>query len=192
MLTNHSSATRYPALQDAAVQRLAFSLLAVVTVGAVGFFVLRPAEPVPVPSVQAEQSEATITVHVSGAVAAPGLVEVAGSARVADVIAAAGGTTAQASLTAINLAAVVHDGEQVVVPETRGARTSAPDDGLIHLNRASESELEAIPGVGPVLAGRIIASRDERGGFSTVEDLLDVSGIGEAMLASIRDLVVVP
>jgi len=134
-----------------------------------------------------------ITVHVSGAVASPGLVEVAPSARVADVIAAAGGITADAAPGRVNLAAPVRDGEQIVVPSA-----SAPDevpaaaDGRVRLNTADAAELEQIPGVGPVLAGRIIAARDSAGGFATVEDLLDVAGIGEAKLAALRDHVVVP
>ena len=136
---------------------------------------------------------ARITVHVSGAVAAPGLVEVARSARVADVIAAAGGTTADAVPGRVNLAAPVRDGEQVVVPSATGESEAAvAADGRVRLNTASASELEQIPGVGPVLAGRIIEARDAVGGFKTIEDLLDVAGIGEAKLAALRDFVVVP
>jgi competence protein ComEA len=145
----------------------------------------------PAPAVTAPAGR--ITVHVSGAVAAPGLVEVARSARVADVIAAAGGTTPDAVPGRVNLAAPVRDGEQIVVPAgatfDQGPVTT---DGRVRLNSAAASELEQIPGVGPVLAGRIIEARDAVGGFSTVEDLLDVAGIGEAKLAALRDFVVVP
>lgn len=134
-----------------------------------------------------------ITVHVSGAVAAPGLVEVAGAARVADVIAAAGGTTADAVPGLVNLAAPVRDGEQIVVPSTAAVDVGpVTADGRVRLNTASAIELEHIPGVGPVLAGRIIEARDAAGGFTAVEDLLDVAGIGEAKLAALRDFVVVP
>ncbi len=145
----------------------------------------------PAPAVTTDTGR--ITVHVSGAVASPGLVEVARSARVADVIAAAGGTTADAAPGRVNLAAPVRDGEQIVVPSA-----TAPDevpmaaDGRVRLNTADAAELEQIPGVGPVLAGRIITARDSVGGFATVEDLLDVAGIGEAKLAALRDHVVVP
>ena len=135
---------------------------------------------------------ATITVHVSGAVAAPGLVEVAATARVADVIAAAGGTTAEAAPGSINLAAPIRDGEQVVVPAAGAAAVPQTADGKVRLNTAAASELESIPGVGPVLAGRIVAARDASGGFDSVEDLLDVAGIGEAKLAALRDHVVLP
>ena len=134
-----------------------------------------------------------ITVHVSGAVAAPGLVEVARSARVADVIAAAGGTTADAAPGRVNLAAPVRDGEKIVVPSvTEAGESSVAADGRVRLNTAAASEMEQIPGVGPVLAGRIIEARDAVGGFKAVEDLLDVAGIGEAKLAALRDFVVVP
>lgn len=136
---------------------------------------------------------ATITVHVSGAVVAPGLVEVTSSARIADVIAAAGGTSSEANLVALNLAAPVRDGEQVVVP-TLGNRSEVAmtDTGRVRLNSAAAAELEQIPGVGPVLAGRIVEVRELMGGFAAVEDLLDVSGIGEAKLAALREHVIVP
>jgi len=134
-----------------------------------------------------------ITVHVSGAVVAPGLVRVPRGARIADVVAAAGGTVADARLDAINLAAPVRDGEQISVPRV-GPAAGDPvlDDGRIRLNAATATELESVPGVGPVLATRIVAARDALGGFSAVEDLLDVSGIGEAKLAAMRDFVTVP
>jgi len=135
----------------------------------------------------------TIVVHVSGAVLHPGLVTIPADGRVADGIAAAGGATGGADLGSINLAAPLRDGEQVVVP-LPGAATlpsgSAPDG--VDLNRDTASELEAPPGVGPVLAARIVAYRDLNGPFATVEDLLDVGGIGEAKLAAMRDAIAVP
>jgi competence protein ComEA len=120
-------------------------------------------------------------------------VAVARTSRVADAIAAAGGTTGEANLAGINLASPLRDGEQIVVPSRAGGLAPEPvDDGRVHLNTASAGQLEAIPGVGPVLAARIIAVRTETGGFDTVEDLLDVPGIGEAKLAAMRDMVAVP
>ena len=95
--------------------------------------------------------------------------------------------------TAINLASPVRDGEQIVVPSRVSAGSpGAPADGKVHLNAATAGQLEEIPGVGPVLAERIVAVRSEMGGFVAVEDLLDVPGIGEAKLAAMRDMVVVP
>lgn len=154
--------------------------------------------PVPVQaSTPGSFESATIVVHVAGWVASPGLVELASGARVGDAVAAAGGVKTGAVLAAVNLAQPLTDGQQVVVPgpEAEVAVTGggeATGDGLIHLNRATVTELEDLPGVGPVLAERIVAHRDEMGPFATVEDLLEVSGIGEAKLASIRDLVAVP
>jgi competence protein ComEA len=143
-------------------------------------------------------SVGVLTVHVSGAVTHAGLVEVSERSRVADVIAAAGGATDVADLSRVNLAEPVSDGQRIVIP-VRGSEKrqgSPPDDGgsesRIRLNDADVAELEALPGVGPVLAEKIVAYRLEFGPFSDIEDLLDVSGIGERKLASLRDLVVVP
>jgi competence protein ComEA len=115
-------------------------------------------------------------------------------AIVADAIKAAGGFRPGADSDAVNLAASLSDGQQVIVPGPSGAVAgpTATGDGKIAINRATAAELDALPGVGPVLAERIVAHRDQHGPFATVEDLLQVSGIGEAKLASIRDLVSVP
>lgn len=136
----------------------------------------------------------TITVHVSGAVVTPGLVVVPDGSRLADAVAAAGGTTRNAALDQVNLAATLADGQQVVILRADELESSGgpAGDGLIHINSASASELEQLPGVGPVLAARIAAFRDENGPFLAVEDLLDVSGIGEAKLEGLRDAVAVP
>lgn len=144
-----------------------------------------------------------VTVHVSGAVAAPGLVTIRGEARVADAVAAAGGATRNADLAAINLAAPIHDADHVHVPTlgdtgnpeggpAGGGDGSGATSGGIDLNAATVAELEELPGVGPVLAERIAAYRDEHGPFAAVEDLLDVPGIGEGKLALLRDSVAAP
>lgn len=138
---------------------------------------------------------ALITVHVAGAVERPGLVRVPEGARVGEALAAAGGASSAANLGSVNLAAPLADGQQVVVP-VRGPdgsrEASETSDGRVHLNTADATDLEELPGVGPVLAERIIAHREEHGPFEAVEDLLDVPGIGEGKLASLRDLVAVP
>lgn len=158
-----------------------------------------PSQPSPEPS--SDLSEAAvlpddrpITVHVSGAVAEPGLVSVPREARVADAVAAAGGALASARLDHLNLAASVRDGEQIVVPAAGNEQGAAGvvDDTRVRVNEASATGLEALPGVGPVLAARIAAYRDAHGPFATIEDLLDVPGIGEGKLAAIRDVAVVP
>jgi competence protein ComEA len=166
------------------------AVLTVIT-GAVWFGLGRDTNVPSAPQAVASQERAlqTIRVHVSGAVAAPGVVQLSSDAIVADAVAAAGGAAANADLTSINLAAPVGGGQRIVVRDinqyTEGVTTD-PDDG-IHLNTATAGELESLPGVGPVLAQRIVAHRDERGPFRVVEDLLDVPGIGEAKLSQMRD-----
>lgn len=132
-----------------------------------------------------------IEVHVAGHVLSPGVVSIAEGAIVADAITAAGGLSEDANPDAINLAASVENGDQIVVPGPEVASIS-DDDGRVSLNRATADQLEGLPGVGPVLAERIVAFRDTNGPFKEVEDLLQVPGVGEAKLSSIRDLVIVP
>lgn len=163
----------------------------------------QPEAPPPVDSGLGNDSsrDDTIVVHVAGWVAEPGLVEIPAPGRVGDALAAAGGVLPGAALDSLNLARPVADGEQVVVGGV-GADPASGDigassggtggDGVVHLNSATSSVLESLPGVGPVLAERIVAHRESNGPFGQVEDLLDVSGIGEAKLASLRDLVAVP
>jgi competence protein ComEA len=134
-----------------------------------------------------------ITVHVAGAVRSPGVVEVAADSRVGNAIAAAGGALPEADLTRVNLAAPLSDGQQLVVPTISAEGPSAATaDGKVRINVAGVTELEGLPGVGPVLAARIVAYREENGPFAAVEDLLDVPGIGEAKLAALREAVLVP
>jgi len=115
---------------------------------------------------------------------------------VADVIAAAGGVTPRADLRQVNLAEPVVDGQQVFIPSSSQQRpqpaVSGGTDGRVRINDADAASLETLPGVGPVLAEKIISHRTEYGPFRSPEDLLDVPGIGEQKLASLRDLVIVP
>lgn len=136
--------------------------------------------------------EESVRVHVSGMVVSPGVVDVAPEAIVADAIDSAGGLLREAVVDQLNLAAPVNSGDQIVVPgpDTADAGTGGDSgDGVLSLNRAGATELESLPGVGPVLAERIVSFREENGAFETVDELLEVSGIGEAKLGSIRDLV---
>ena len=154
--------------------------------------------PMPAPLLVDARTDArgvAITVHVAGEVVSPGLVTVAADGRVADAVAAAGGATRHADLSQLNLAATLHDGDQVIVPGTQDAvpvDASSGSDGRVRINRASAGQLEQLPGVGPVLANRIAAYRNENGPFTKVEDLLDVPGIGEAKLAGLREFVAIP
>lgn len=141
-------------------------------------------------------TSALVAVHVAGAVAHPGVVWVNDGALTAEAINQAGGALPGADLDQINLAAPVFAGDHIEVPDSSGGDGPSSDagvsGGLIDINRADATELQNLPGVGPVLAERIVAYRDSVGRFERVEDLLDVSGIGETILASLRDLIKPP
>ena len=141
-----------------------------------------------------------VVVDVVGAVRRPGLYRLAQGARVADAVARAGGSTRKADLSLVNLAALVSDGEQVVVPRrgslavgAAGAAGSAGASGMptgpVHLNSATIDQLDALPGVGPVTAQKIVDYRQKHGAFTSVDELDAVSGIGPARLDQLRDLV---
>ncbi len=130
---------------------------------------------------------AEVVVHVVGQVRRPGVVHLPAGSRVTDALDAAGGATAEADLAAVNLARVLADGEQVVVPGPRTVEVSGSD--ALDLNSADVAALDALPGIGPVLAARIVAWRTAHGQFSSVDELAEVSGIGPALLDGVRDLV---
>jgi competence protein ComEA len=161
-------------------------------------------------------SPAAIVVHVAGAVVAGGVVELPAGARVHEAVSAVGGARSDADLAAVNLARVLVDGERVYIP-VPGETPPAVDEGpagsvgmpgagglppasgsgggvnaeLIDINTADAAALMELPGIGPVLADRIVAHRTANGPFPDVESLADVSGIGPAILDSVRDLVAV-
>lgn len=144
-----------------------------------------------------------LLIHVAGAVARPGVYELPVGARVADAVEMAGGAQAEADLDRLNLAAKVADGQRVGVPrkgeplDDAGAMASAGGSadgsggGLVNLNTANLAQLETLPGVGPATAAKIVSYRQERGGFKSVRDLLNIRGIGEARFAELRDRVTV-
>jgi competence protein ComEA len=153
------------------------------------------------PPVTASTEPPEIVVHAAGAVAAPGIHRLPAGSRVADLLAAAGGPASDADLDRVNLAAALTDGAQVRFPRVGeplpppvddtaapgGDAASAPVD----LNTASASELEVLPGVGPTIAAAIVEHRERNGPFRSVDDLLDVPGIGPAKLDQLRGAVVV-
>lgn len=160
---------------------------------AAGVMFGRPGPGVVAPiAVVSSQPDHLITVHVSGWVIMPGLVELRQGARVAAAIEAAGGTRTGARTEMLNLAQIVVDGQRIDVPGPGQATTPVADDGKVPINEADAASLEALPGVGPVLAARIVAHREEHGPFQTPEDLLDVPGIGESKLDSLRDMIRAP
>lgn len=138
-----------------------------------------------------------IVVSVIGLVRQPGLVTLVEGARVADAIAAAGGALPEADLSTVNLARLLVDGEQIAVgvPGSSlpggGADPTDPAGVLIDLNTATAASLEELPGIGPVLAERILDFREEHGGFTAVEQLREVSGIGPTVYEGLVDLVTV-
>lgn len=141
-----------------------------------------------------------VTVDVTGKVRRPGIVVLDAGARVVDALEAAGGARPGVDLSGLNLARVLVDGEQVVVgmpvptaalpPAPSGAPSGAPA-ALVNLNLATEAELETLPEVGPVTAAAIVAWREQHGGFTAVDELLEVDGIGEATLAQLSPYVTV-
>ena len=141
-------------------------------------------------------SAGEVVVHVTGQVARPGLVTLAAGSRIADAVAAAGGVTRRRASETVNLARVLVDGEQIVVgASTVGSAPPAPgtpspaSSGPVDLNTADARALEALPGVGPVLAGRIVDWRALNGPFRSIDELGEVSGIGDATLTRLRSLV---
>lgn len=145
--------------------------------------------------VPASTSGTGVVVHVVGQVVSPGVVHLPTGARVIDAIAAAGGAAAAADVSAVNLARVLVDGEQILVPRPgevvtppqRAAEGAA--DALTDLNSATLTELDALPGIGPVLAQRILDWRAAHGRFADVEELAEVPGIGDSVLAGLRERV---
>ena len=143
----------------------------------------------------------SIVVYVAGAVAAPGVYTLAGSARVNDAVIAAGGPATSADLGVVNLAATLKDGERVYVPTAGEAvppvlqvATAAHDTSpaeLVNINAATAEQLDVLPGVGPATAAAIVAHRQQHGPFQSVEQLGDVRGIGAAKLDALRGLVTV-
>ena len=150
------------------------------------------------PASASPSPEVVVLVDVAGWVRRPGVYEFTEGARVIDAIDAAGGARSGAVLEALNLAAPLTDGTQILVPR-EGQEGVAPAPvtggavagGLVNVNSAIATELEELPGIGEVIAQRIIDYRTENGPFATVDELVDVSGIGDAILESIRELVTV-
>lgn len=154
------------------------------------------AEP-PAALVQAHTpAAAKLVVHVAGAVRQPGLYELAEGSRVSDAVARAGGATAKADTAAVNLAAPLADGIQVLIPSRVAGPAGAAAAGSegapgrrVSLSSATLADLDALPGVGPVTAQKILDYRAQHGGFSSVDDLDAISGIGPARIEQLRDLV---
>jgi competence protein ComEA len=170
------------------------------------FFISRAPAGEPI-SLQPAPTKEPIAVHVLGAVPRPGLYEFAEGARVQDAIDAAGGLLSSADVESLNLAALLEDGQQLNIPYKAGEEpsndngdespdlpgaTEEPSSGdLININTASKDELASLPGIGETIAQRIIDYRDENGNFLSIEDIMNVSGIGPATFDDIKALITV-
>ena len=159
---------------------------------------LTDASPVAAPAAAAAAG-GSVTVDVEGKVRRPGIAVLDAGDRVVDAIKAAGGARPGVDLSGLNLARVLVDGEQILVGEpapTGVAAAAVPTPGapggpLVNLNTATQAELEALPEVGPVTAQSILTWRDEHGGFTAVDELLEVDGIGDATLGQLAPYVTV-
>lgn len=146
---------------------------------------------------------APLKVHIAGAVQHPGVVELPPDSRVEDAIQAAGGLTETADITTLNLAAQVQDGEKITIPSQTATATGLPTSvqatstpaepttAKININTATQQELETLPGIGPAIAARIIAYRQEHGPFQRIEQIMDVQGIGPATFDKIKTYIAV-
>jgi competence protein ComEA len=189
------------------------SLVFAILLGAVLFATQRPT-PAPIvirsitpPATPTRAPTATpppIQVYVSGAVVRPGVYALPWDSRVEQAIAAAGGGTTDADLLRVNLAQRVHDEQQIyvpheneavtpvlptLVPPTPSVGTSSTSGQKVNINTASATELDALPGIGPVLAQRIIDCRQANGPFHRPEDIKNVKGIGDSTFEGLRDLI---
>jgi competence protein ComEA len=159
---------------------------------------------------QPAPTRAPIVVHVLGAVPRPGLYEFSEGARTQDAVDAAGGLLSDADENALNLAALLEDGQQLIIPYRPGSEPSERSNDLdlpsseetetplndagvelININSATLEELDALPGIGPTTAQKIVDYRAANGPFTTIEDIMNVSGIGPATFEDIKDLITV-
>jgi competence protein ComEA len=161
--------------------------------------VAAPRAAAPIAIKESDDGGGRLTVHVAGAVRQPGVYRLATGARVDDAVQRAGGATRHADLGGLNLAAKLEDGRQVLVPKRAAhagggnapaaagaAAGAAAPEQPINLNTATLEQLDTLSGIGPTTAQKILDFREERGGFSSIEELGEIPGIGEVRLASLR------
>lgn len=178
------------------------SLVFLLVLGFTVFFLRRP-DPQPlellIPSPTPQATPEPIGIYILGAVEEPGVYFLPAGSRVVDAIEAAGGATAEADLARVNLAARLQDEAQIYVPKVGEETSSIPifstptreSSRIVNINTATAQELETIPGIGPELAQRIVDYRMANGPFSSIEQIMDVPGIGEGTFFKIQNLITV-
>ncbi len=187
-----SWAAAWPVLFGVLIGLLAAGVLLLASAPPRGGAVLLLPPPTPAP----------LLVHVAGAVAKPGVVALARGSRAQDAVQAAGGLLPDADSAALNLAALLEDGQRLNVPykvgtppadavRGGGAIPLAGPGGLVNLNTATQEELESLPEIGPVTAEAILAYRAANGAFGSIEAIQDVDGIGPGIFEKIKDLITV-
>jgi competence protein ComEA len=185
------------------LRQLALWAAGLVAIAVLGLLLLRhhaaapsAAASAPVPIRVQDDTGGRVLVHVAGAVRKPGVYSLRAGARVADAVKRAGGARRGADLSAVNLAAKLEDGRQILLPKRVAGGVAAAVSGTasgtapaqpIDLNTATLEQLDALDGVGPVTAQKIIDFRSQHGGFSSIDELGQISGIGEKRLAALRN-----
>ena len=172
-------------------QRRALAVVGILAVGLSGFIILKPhkAEAI-TPVVTSIVAPPMLVIDIQGEVKTPGVYELPINSRVNDAIKAAGGAKPNADLSFINQARLIKDGEQIYIDKksisTLNFRRSTATSGIININRATAKELDKLPGIGPVIAGRIVEYRKVNGFFQSIDDLKKVQGIGASTLEKFK------
>ena len=159
-------------------------------------------------NINSNEEEDMMAVHITGEVKKSGVVKIKEGSRIEDIIEAAGGLTENADITNVNLAFVVEDGMKIRIPSVNEEKTdedyitedsgkgvimtdenTSTSSSVININTASESELEQLPGIGPSISSRIIEYRNKNGKFKSIEDIKNVTGVGDSKFEKIKDLI---
>jgi len=184
-------------LHYSAAQKRSLAIVAALVLATSSLFILRtssPSEAIAPPPLTLDVAAVDITIDIQGAVARPGVYKLTIGSRVIDAIKAAGGVTKAGDPSDLNQARIIADGEQIYVyaksstsPSKTSVKVKPKSSSVVLLNRASAKEFEALDGIGPVLASRIVTYRKANGPFATIDDLLKVPGIGAGTLSKFKN-----